>query len=87
VPQGWPRPVGLHSGWALGCGSKAEPKINDPARDWDHLWNEVIVDITIIGILFAIVTAWFIWQSAAPSREMKWARRPSCRRRRPSAGW
>jgi heme/copper-type cytochrome/quinol oxidase subunit 2 len=38
-------------------------KVVDPARDWDHLWNEVIVDITIIGILFAIVTAWFIWQA------------------------
>jgi cytochrome c oxidase subunit 2 len=38
-------------------------KINDPAKGWDHLWHEVIVDITIIGILFAIVTAWFIWQS------------------------
>ncbi len=49
--------------WAAGAGAKSEPKVVDPARDWDHLWNEVIVDITIIGILFAIVTAWFIWQA------------------------
>ena len=45
--------------WAV---SKGEPAVPDPARDGDHLWNEVIFDITIIGILFAIVTAWFIWQ-------------------------
>ena len=48
--------------WAAG-GDKAAPATPDPARDWDHLWNEVILDITIIGILFAIVTAWFIWQA------------------------
>ncbi|MBI5899413.1 MAG: cytochrome c oxidase subunit II [Rhodocyclales bacterium] len=47
--------------WA--AGAKSEPKVVDPARDWDHLWREVIVDITIIGVLFAIVTAWFIWQA------------------------
>jgi cytochrome c oxidase subunit 2 len=38
-------------------------KIKDPAREWDHLWHEVIVDISIIGVLFALVTAWFIWNS------------------------
>jgi len=48
--------------WAA-SGTKTAPATPDPARDWDHLWNEVILDITIIGILFAIVTAWFIWQA------------------------
>jgi cytochrome c oxidase subunit 2 len=38
-------------------------KINDPAAGWDKLWHNVIVDITIIGVLFALVTAWFIWTS------------------------
>lgn len=38
-------------------------KINDPARGWDSLWHEVIVDITVIGILFALVTAWFVIKS------------------------
>lgn len=37
--------------------------VKDPAREWDHLWHEVIVDISIIGVLFAIVTAWFVWKS------------------------
>ncbi len=38
-------------------------KINDPAKGWDTLWDHVIRDISIIGILFAIVTAWFIWKA------------------------
>ena len=38
-------------------------KINDPSIGWSHLWHEVIVDITIIGLLFAAVTAWFVWTS------------------------
>ena len=46
--------------WAAATAQSAAPKINDPARGWDSLWHEVIVDITIIGILFAVVTAWFI---------------------------
>lgn len=37
-------------------------KIVDPARGWDHLWHEVIVDITVIGIAFALVTAYFVWK-------------------------
>ena len=51
------------SSWAAGVAQSAVPKINDPARGWDSLWHEVIVDITIIGILFAVVTAWFVFSS------------------------
>lgn len=44
----------------------AEPgavtEIKDPAAGWDHLWREVIIDITIIGVLFAIITAWLLWR-------------------------
>mgnify|MGYP000947052814 FL=1 len=49
--------------WAAEGPIAGVPKINDPARGWDHLWHEVIVDITIIGILFAIVTAYFLFTS------------------------
>ena len=49
-----------HGGTAT---TAAVATINDPARGWDHLWHEVIVDITIIGVLFALVTAWFVWKS------------------------
>lgn len=51
------------SSWAAGPAQSAASKINDPARGWDSLWHEVIVDITIIGILFAVVTAWFMFSS------------------------
>lgn len=34
----------------------------DPAAGWDRLWHEVIVDITVIGVLFALLAAWFIWR-------------------------
>ena len=43
--------------------SNAPPgRIHDPAAGWDHLWNEVIIDITIIGVIFAVVMAWFLWR-------------------------
>ncbi len=45
--------------------SAAPGRINDPAAGWDHLWHEVIVDITIIGVLFALVMAWFLWRYRA----------------------
>jgi len=32
----------------------------DPAAAWDHLWHEVLVDITVIGVIFALVMAWFL---------------------------
>ena len=51
--------------WANDAVASALPKsiakISDPAVGWDHLWHEVIVDIWIIGIAFALVTAYFVW--------------------------
>ncbi len=35
---------------------------NDPARGWDRLWHEVIVDITVLGVIFAVITAWFVFR-------------------------
>ena len=51
--------------------SPAEPQINNPAPGWDHLWYEVIVDITIIGVLFALLTAYFIvkYRRREPNQE------------------
>ena len=37
----------------------ADP-IRDPAAGWDRLWFEVLVDISILGIVFALITAYFI---------------------------
>lgn len=41
---------------------KGEARITDPAPGWDYLWKEVLIDITVIGILFALMTAYFIWR-------------------------
>lgn len=35
-------------------------ELPDPDRGWDRLWNTVIFDITVLGVLFALVTAWFV---------------------------
>lgn len=42
-------------------------EIKDPAAGWDSLWGTVLEDITVMGILFAIVCAWLI---------LKYRRRP-----------
>jgi len=34
--------------------------VKDPAAAWDHLWHEVLVDITVIGVIFALVMAYFL---------------------------
>jgi cytochrome c oxidase subunit 2 len=41
-------------------GGEAATKIHDPAAGWNHLWNEVIIDITVIGVIFALIMAWFL---------------------------
>lgn len=40
--------------------AQAAEAVRDPARGWDRLWFEVIVDITILGVLFAAVAAYFV---------------------------
>jgi len=61
---------GQSSGQAPGSGNVSklqylhpgEARITDPAPGWDYLWKEVLIDITVIGILFALMTAYFIWR-------------------------
>jgi cytochrome c oxidase subunit II len=51
---------------AIGIGTlaavvaQAAEAARDPARGWDRLWFEVVVDITILGLLFAAVAAYFV---------------------------
>ena len=40
-------------------------EIRDPAAGWDHLWHDVLIDLTIIGVIFAAVTAWFLFKYRA----------------------
>lgn len=46
-------------------GGGSGPQIHDPAAGWEHLWHEVLVDITVIGIVFALVMAWFLYRYRA----------------------
>ncbi len=39
-----------------------ETVIPDNVAGWDSLWHEIMVDITIIGVIFAVVTIWFMWR-------------------------
>jgi cytochrome c oxidase subunit 2 len=69
----WRTGPGLLGLLLAGAATAAEPaaKIQNPAAGWDHLWREVIIDITVIGIIFAVVTAWFIYRyrARAPGEE------------------
>lgn len=40
----------------------APAKIADPAAGWDHLWHDVLLDIVVIGVIFALITAYFVWK-------------------------
>lgn len=42
--------------------AKSAEQINNPAEGWDYLWHKVIVDITIIGIVFSLITLYFIFK-------------------------
>lgn len=46
--------------WA--ASATTDPKLQNPAHGWDKLWDIVILDITIIGVVFALVTAYFMFR-------------------------
>lgn len=45
--------------------------IGDPAAGWDRLWQTVILDISVIGISFALLAAYFVfrYRRRAPGQE------------------
>jgi len=45
--------TGLAGGMML-CGQAIAQEIRNPAAEWEHLWDEVIMDITIIGVIMTI---------------------------------
>ncbi len=40
--------------------STATGPIRDPADGWDQLWHTVLVDISVIGVVFALILAWLL---------------------------
>ncbi len=56
--------------WAYEAKSAAPgAAIHDPAANWNHLWGEVITDITIIGVLFALFMAYCLIKFRAGAGE------------------
>ncbi|MBI4696226.1 MAG: cytochrome c oxidase subunit II [Gammaproteobacteria bacterium] len=49
----------------------AVAKIKDAAEGWNELWREVIIDITIMGVIFALVTAYLLvkYRRRSPDQE------------------
>ena len=41
-------------------GGAEKSAIPDNAAGWEHLYNEMLIDITLIGIFFAIVTIYLM---------------------------
>jgi cytochrome c oxidase subunit 2 len=55
--------TGLWLAWsctALAAGENAGETVPDPAAHFDHLWNEMLIDITVIGIVFSLVALYFL---------------------------
>jgi cytochrome c oxidase subunit 2 len=63
----------------------AAPVINDPARGWDRLWHEYLVDVGIIFVVFAAMGAWFMlrYRRRSPDEEG----RPPQLSRMAAVGW
>ncbi|MBF0153644.1 MAG: hypothetical protein HQL64_07890 [Magnetococcales bacterium] len=56
------------SGYATGEVGKIEASaIVDPVAEWDHLWHELLIDIGIMGTIFAILAAYWIFKYRAKS--------------------
>ncbi len=52
-------PVMASSGQSAGHGAGGVPDI---VGGWNHLWNEVMWDITIMGIIFGVITIYFLFR-------------------------
>jgi cytochrome c oxidase subunit 2 len=40
--------------------AKGAEELPDPAMLWDHLWDEILIDITVIGVIFGIAAIWMM---------------------------
>lgn len=47
--------------------------IHDPAEGFQHLWDEMLIDITVIGIIFSAITIYFLirYRRRHPDQEGK----------------
>lgn len=52
---------------ASGAAAGSPPGIPDPAKQWDHLWTEVLIDITVIGVVFGVAALYMMFKYRAKS--------------------
>ena len=38
-----------------------------PDQSWERLWDTVILDITVIGVIMTVMAVWFLWRYRATS--------------------
>ncbi|MBF0426451.1 MAG: hypothetical protein HQL66_11610 [Magnetococcales bacterium] len=62
-------PIGLGALLLAQAAQAAEVagKVVDPAKEWDHLWHELLIDIGIMGGIFAVLAAYWIYKYQAKS--------------------
>jgi len=41
----------------------------DPAAGWDRLWHEIVIDITVIGVIFSLAAIYMVWKYRAKSED------------------
>jgi len=58
--------TGLASGMVLSSPALAQ-EIRNPAEEWEHLWNEVMLDITVIGVVMTIAALVMLYKYRATS--------------------
>ena len=61
--------TGLWVGTAQATLAPPAPAINDPSPGWDWVWHEVIIDISVIGIFFSLLTLYFMFKYRRRSKD------------------
>ncbi|KAF0137019.1 MAG: Cytochrome c oxidase aa3 subunit II [Rhodospirillaceae bacterium] len=56
--------LGAGTLWTPGMAVAAEI---DSAAGWDHLWLEVLIDISVIGAVFSLAAIWMLFRYRARS--------------------
>lgn len=59
--------VALAAGTASASEAAGYGGVTDPAAGWDHLWHEVLVDITVIGVVFGLAALYMLFRYRAKS--------------------
>lgn len=53
--------VWAYTGEGSHGGAEGAGGVHDVVAEYDHLWNEVMIDLTVIGVIFSLVLFYFIF--------------------------